>query len=210
MRAARDNTHGKSLPIGAAYGLASTTFDSIRQSCLCLCLQLQSVVSTFISSTVSVFMFAATKCGSDTSFVKGLCVCVCSYQVWFRHSFRQRFLCLCLQLPNLVPTLISVNNFCVYVCSYQSWFRHVLFSKVSVFIFAATRFGSDNNFVKGFCVYVFSYLPLIRQMSSTRYMMFTLIPISQELFFTGFASAADPFFIELYRLMDFIDYHRFS
>ena len=161
---------------------------SFRQRYLCLCLQLPSVAPTLVSSKVSV-------------------CCVCSYQ---EHASRQRFLCLCLQLPNLVPTLVSVNNFCVYVCSYQSWFRHVLFSKVSVFMFAATRFGSDNNFVKGFCVYVCSYLPLIRQMSSTRYMMFTLIPISQELFFTGFASAADPFFIELYRLMDFIDYHRVS
>ena len=70
-------------------------------------------------------------------FVKGFCVYVCSYQVWFRHSFRQRFLCLCLQLPNLVPTLIS--------------------SKVSVFMVAATKFGSDTNFVRGFCVHVCSY-----------------------------------------------------
>ena len=83
-----------------------------------MCLQLPSLVPTFISSKVSVFLFAATKFGSDI-------------------NFRQRFVCLCLQLPILVPKLISskvsvflfaatrcgsdnsfVKGFCVYVSSY--------------------------------------------------------------------------------------------
>ena len=96
---------------------------SFRQRYLCLCLQLPSVAPTIVSSKVSVFVLAATKFGSDIHFVKGFCVSVCSYQIWFRHLFPSKVCVFMLAATNFGPEINFVKGFCFSVCSYQVWFR---------------------------------------------------------------------------------------